>query len=351
MAALLTVSLIATVRNEREQLVSWLDGISCQTRLPDEFVIVDGGSTDGTWEALRAWKSPCPVRLLRVSGASISAGRNIAMSQAVGDVFAITDCGTVAEPGWLESLVGPFDDPSVDAVSGFFVPEHDTVWQRALLAATIPDISEIRPDRFLPSGRSVAVRSAWVRHGFEYPEWLDYCEDLIWDMRMKEAGARFRFQPAARVRFAGRPDIPSFWRQYYRYARGDGKAGLFGKRHGVRYLTYAVTGIVAVRRNPIELAVGTGLAVAYVSTPMFRLWGRDRRAGRPVVDTATAATLIPVVRLIGDLAKMAGYPAGLLWRWQRYRTLVPWKNWRRIRTDGEMWQPALHGEALRQPED
>ena len=54
----------------------------------------------------------------------------------------------------------------------------------------------------------------------------------------------------------------AFWHQYFRYARGDGKAGLFAKRHAIRYATYA--GLLAfllggwryrlgVYRRPYEL--------------------------------------------------------------------------------------------------
>jgi glycosyltransferase involved in cell wall biosynthesis len=46
------ISLIATVRNERETIGAFLDSLLEQSRAPDEVVIVDGASTDGTLEVL-----------------------------------------------------------------------------------------------------------------------------------------------------------------------------------------------------------------------------------------------------------------------------------------------------------
>ena len=46
------ISLITTVLNEKNNLADWLDGVLSQTVLPEEVIIVDGGSKDGTWEML-----------------------------------------------------------------------------------------------------------------------------------------------------------------------------------------------------------------------------------------------------------------------------------------------------------
>ncbi len=313
-------------------------------------VVVDGGSTDGTWERLSQWVAPFTVTLLRVPGASISAGRNIAMSRARCDVIAITDAGTVADENWLLELLRPFEDPTVDISSGFFRPALNDKWQRSLAAATLPDVEDIHPGAFLPSSRSVAVRSAWVRRGFEYPEWLDYCEDLVWDLQLKRGGACFTFTSEATVEFSVRPNWPSFWRQYYLYARGDGKAGLFAKRHALRYLSYFAGAIVLARGRRVEVSAAGLLSCAYIYKPVVRLARRDRAAGVPLKDTFQELTLIPIHRLVGDVAKMVGYPVGLFWRWRRCGKLGPATSWGRIRPDGTLWHPESTAGETRRPE-
>ena len=334
------VSLIATVRNEQGSIGHWLTGICEQTRVPDELIIVDGGSTDGTWEILESWFFSFNVVLRQAGGASISEGRNLAFSLATGNIIAITDAGTVADRNWLARLVAVFDDPDIDVASGFFVPAVVSVWERSLAAVTLPEVNEVRQSSFLPSSRSVAVRSSWIQHGFVYPEWLDYCEDLVWDLQLKNAGARFEFVPNALVKFGVRSGPRAFAKQYFHYARGDGKAGLFGKRHLIRYATYLTATLVLYRKNPVELVVTGILGSVYLSRPARRLGRRNLADRVSLAVNVTAFGLIPIQVCLGDIAKMAGYPVGAYWRWKRFRTLRPGKNWRRVTPAGEIWDRA-----------
>ena len=67
------------------------------------------------------------------------------------------------------------------------------------------------------------------------------------------------------------------------------------------------------------LALAAGI-VLYCRRPWQRLaiLGRDLSAGQRLA----AAALVPVIRATGDLAKMAGYPVGVWWRWRYRRTAV-----------------------------
>jgi glycosyltransferase involved in cell wall biosynthesis len=322
----LTVSLITTIFNEAETLPSLLDSISRQTHLPDEVIVVDGGSTDRTVEILHQWRDRLPLTIVVADGASISEGRNIGINRASGTIIAVTDAGTVLDKGWLHQLIYRFEDPdqSVDVAAGFFHPDPRSSFETALAATTLPDRAEIDPETFLPSSRSVAFRRSWFEAGMQYPEWLDYCEDVVFDLRLKRAGARFQFAPDAVASFRPRPDLSGFWKQYYRYARGDGKAGLFWKRHLVRYLTYLVIvpSFVVIRSPAWRLLVMTG-AVGYMWQPVRRLW---RRSDGDLAKSLKLAPLAAILRGFGDIAKMAGYPVGLIWRSRRYGLRRDWSS-------------------------
>jgi glycosyltransferase involved in cell wall biosynthesis len=312
------VSLVATVLNESAYISRLLRSLAEQSRPPDEVVIVDGGSQDGTQATLEAFAetAPFPVRILIRPRANISQGRNLAVAEASGPIIAATDAGVRLEPDWLERLVAPFAQaPAPDVVSGFFVPESHGLFELVLGAVTLPRLDEIDPDRFYPSSRSVAFRrAAWERVG-GYPEWLDYCEDLLFDFALEDAGYRFHFAPDARVHFRPRSTLKAYLKQYYRYARGDGKAGLWLYRHLLRYAIYLAAlpvAILLVAAYPLGwLALGSVLA-AIAWSPIKRIW--PHLEGMAIGRATGALCLALFLRVAGDFAKMAGYPVGVCWR-------------------------------------
>jgi hypothetical protein len=270
-----------------------------------------------------------PLKLQEARGANISRGRNLAVQRATGEVIASTDAGVHLEPDWLQKLISPFealDDEtlgsSAHAVAGFFLPDPQTSFELALGATTLPLARDVDPSRFLPSSRSVAFTRAAFDCSDGYPEWLDYCEDLIFDFRLIECCGGFAWAPEAVAHFRPRAGLRSFFKQYYRYARGDGKADLWRKRHAIRYVIYLIALpallLLIAFHSPWWLVVLLAGVIAYSRTPFRRL--RPHLAGLTPVEKIKAILLIPLIRGVGDVAKMAGYPAGWVWRirnWQR----------------------------------
>src|SRR5882672_3750859 len=113
------VALISTVFNEGEDIFAWAESLRKQTRKPDEFVIVDGGSTDGTPERLRQAFShdDFPMPRIIVEKCNIARGRNLAIQNTTVEIIASIDAGSVADPSWLEKIVEPMlDNPKIYAV-------------------------------------------------------------------------------------------------------------------------------------------------------------------------------------------------------------------------------------------
>jgi glycosyltransferase involved in cell wall biosynthesis len=314
------IALIVTVLNEEASLSMFLCGLEKQSCLPAEIIITDGGSVDRTVELLECWDIPSGVKMsvITVKGANISRGRNIAIERASHERVAVTDAGTALDPDWLLELQHGFEG-GADVVSGFFVPTGKTFFERTLARVVTPLLDEINPEEFLPSSRSVGfTKSAWSSAG-GYPEWLDYCEDLVFDLALRATGARFTFAPKAIVTWSARSDLRGFGKQYFRYARGDGKAGLFARRHAARYLAYAL-GILLLSQGISEPWLLTPLAFGLLGYQFkfFRriLKDREQFGSRLFV----ALLLTPALVTFGDLAKMIGYPAGCIWK-RRTRAL------------------------------
>jgi glycosyltransferase involved in cell wall biosynthesis len=312
----MNVSVIATVKNAGDELRPLLDSLIAQSRPPDEVVICDGGSTDHTLAVLQEYQAWLPLQVVIAPGSNISQGRNRAIERAAGPVIAATDAGVVLAPYWLEELVRPIEEASAVVVSGWFEADPYSDFEVVMGATVLPEPADIEPDKFLPSSRSVAyLKSAWKLVG-GYPEWLDYSEDLVFDLALREHYGPFPFARRAVAYFRPRGSWPDFFRQYYLYARGDGKAGLWLQRHAIRYLTYLVglpflAGLVWRARRAGWL-LGLLGGVVYCRRPVQRLW-RATRGWSPAGRLRAVAT-VPIIRLVGDLAKMIGYPVGVWWR-------------------------------------
>jgi glycosyltransferase involved in cell wall biosynthesis len=323
---------IATVLNEGHAIARLLDSLAAQSRPPDEVVIVDGGSVDDTLAILHRYAAheQLPLRVLSLPGSNISAGRNAAIAAATGEIIASTDAGVRLTEGWLGALVAPLTDPQIHVVGGFFLPDPHTPFEIAMGATVLPALSDVSSQRFLPSSRSVAFRkSAWEAVG-GYPEWLDYCEDLVFDLQLRDRYGAFAFVPDAAVHFQPRSSLRAFARQYYRYARGDGKADLWRRRHAVRYATYLalLPGLLALAfaHSPLWLAALVAGAAAYTWRPYRRLAASI--GGLSWTGRLYAVALVPCIRLVGDVAKMVGYPVGWAWRLRHQRRIsgVRWRE-------------------------
>ena len=243
------ISLIATVLNAEEHVGAFLASIAAQTRTPDEIVIVDGGSTDGTVAALRAADG---ITLVEAPGANISRGRNVAIARAAHEGIAVADADCVYGPGWLAALVAPLED-GADVSMGWTEPIVESVLSACASSLGLPlSPTEVDPATFMPSARSVAFRRETIDAVGGYPEWLAIGEDMWVNHRWRERPFDLRFAPEAVAGWHPRDSLGAIWTQYVKYARGDGQAGMYPERHALRFAVYG--GLLAGARLPPYLA-------------------------------------------------------------------------------------------------
>ncbi len=311
-----TIALIATVLDEESAIGPLLDSILVQTRPPDEIIICDAGSTDRTREIIGQYQARgLQARLLVEPGANRARGRNLAIREAKSDVVASIDAGCTAEPTWLARLAAPFESESPpDVVSGYYRPEASSLKGWAIAGATVPGASEVEPQTFLPSGRSVAfTRDAWQRAG-GYPEFASYAEDTAFGRRLRAAGCRLHFAPDALVCWRMQRSYGAVFRQFFRYARSDGELrhwfGHYTKAFLVFFALAAIlTAACLLALTPLRLAPIAALVILGVLYDL-RYGKRARRRGVGLA----AATLAGDIALTTDLAHVLGYTIGWLRR-------------------------------------
>ncbi|HEX7260106.1 MAG TPA: glycosyltransferase family 2 protein [Candidatus Saccharimonadia bacterium] len=87
-----TVSVLVITYNQKGFIAQWVESLRAQTTPPDEVVIVDDSSTDGTYEQLQAISKKHGYTLMRTPrNSGPSAARNIGLQSVHGDFICFLD--------------------------------------------------------------------------------------------------------------------------------------------------------------------------------------------------------------------------------------------------------------------
>jgi GT2 family glycosyltransferase len=310
------ISVVVTVRNDRDDLQELLPALAAQRLKPDELVVVDGGSVDGTLDVLRSFSlSDVPIRVSVAPGTNIAAGRNVGIRLARNELIACTDAGCRPSADWLKSLRDGLDH--ADLVGGVCVADGQTEFEQILSLTHYPVPDELdRPGVFVRlshqlfgrqylasrgGGRSMAFhRDAWRAVG-GFPEIQYAGEDQAFARAIVDNGFKATLARDAVVHW--RP--PGTWKanatMFFRYCRGDVRSR--GRsRHILRLLAWSAGPMCLVRGKWRTRAVIIAGATAYVSLPV--------RRARLAQMRPNSWWRIPVAVAVKDLAQIAGAARG-----------------------------------------
>jgi glycosyltransferase involved in cell wall biosynthesis len=294
------VSVTSTVLNEREDIDSMVESLMKQTLAPAEVIIVDGGSTDGTWERLEAARAKYPTLVpirdescnLQRSPGPIARGRNVAIAAASSDVVACADAGCTYHPDWLVNLTAPiFAGDSQYSVGGSYIDltnsdsETSTVWD----VASAPFFGvKLNAEAATKSctARSMAFRKDLWRRVGGFPETVFLGEDTVFDSEVRKLVVP-AFPERAKASYQPRHTFRSALRQMISYSVTDGVLGGRSARlwRNVARCLAEILAILALVYSPIPLLCVLALEVYFA----FRLDWRDLRK---VPIRALAARLI-----------------------------------------------------------
>jgi glycosyltransferase involved in cell wall biosynthesis len=288
---------------------------------PDEIVIADGDSNDGTIEIIQSYiEKGAPLKLVVVPG-NRSVGRNAAVEAASHEIIAVADVGCRLDPDWLKNITQPYrDNPDTAIVAGFFLAEPKTHFEKVSADLMLQENDVVDVKNWLPSSRSIAfTKTAWEKAG-KYPLYEDFepklarkCggEDTLFDLALKDAGYEFADGLKAIVYWRPRPDFKTFYQQYYWYAVGDGMdlTGL-ADHPFFRRLTYkyALITLLTIALSVTALPLLTLLPLAYLAAGLLR------RSLKPWMKSKNPLDLLLMMALLlsYDLSQIFGY-------WYGYR--------------------------------
>ncbi len=310
------ISVVVHVLDDREGMRVLLEAVAGQSRLPDECIVVEGGSTDGTATLLRSWSAPFPLRVIRHPGRSIAAARNVGVTAAAHDWIVCTDAGCRPDRDWLHVIEAA--RVSADFVAGVVEIEPRTEFERVLALTHYPVRDELDdpptwirvshrlfgrgyvPDRS-GAGNMAFSKAVWREMG-GFPEVVYAGDDRAMTSAVRRAGFRLIRAPEAIVSWRPPGTLTGNARMFFTYSRGDvrfpGRA-----RHAARLAAWLIGTRALAGGWRCRLLLSAG-GLAYIALPLHRA----RDAGLPL----KSWWRIPMVVALKDLSQIAGAATGLL---------------------------------------
>jgi glycosyltransferase involved in cell wall biosynthesis len=228
------VTVVATVLNEVQNIGRLVPSLLAQDTAPAEVIIVDGGSTDGTWEwlldAARKHANLLPILdescNFKHSPGPVSRGRNVAIAAASSQIIACTDAGCTYPSDWLACITAPLIAHTAEYVLGGSCLDlaDPTIWDLAAAPFFGVKLSPVTPTKSC-TARSMAFRKdLWQRIG-GFPESVFVGEDTLFDHQARRLTLPV-FVNHAKAIYRPQYTFLSACRQLARYSIGDGALGV-----------------------------------------------------------------------------------------------------------------------------
>ncbi len=297
---------ITTVFNEELEIVSFIDSILIQTLLPDELVVVDGGSTDKTVDKINSLVHKIESKKIRfklfVKKGNRSVGRNEAIKKSRNNIILCSDAGNILDKNWIKNISTPFEDKNVDVVAGFYKGLAKNIFQKCLIPYVLVMPDQVNPDEFLPATRSVAFRkSIWKKIG-GFDEKFSHNEDYVFAKKLKKDGAKIFFAKNAIARWIPRSNVRQSFVMFFRFAYGDVQAGIL--RGKVVLLFMRIILLLALLALFLKSFNRLYMYLILILICLYYIWIVHK--SYKYVGDVKGFIILPFVQLIADAAVFSG---------------------------------------------
>jgi len=221
------VSIVVPMRNEEQYIARCLAALVAQDYPAEllEILVVDSMSNDRSRDIVSEWQSRYPyIQLLSNQKKQTSAGFNVGIKSASGDVIGLVSAHCEVEPDYVSQCVRYLEETGADNVGGLMRPVGDTYWEQTIVLCTTTPFG-VGDSRFHYSEKEQYVDTVYMgmyrREVFEriglFDESLVRNQDYELNYRLRAAGGRIFCTPAIKSWYHPRPSLTDLWRQYFQY--------------------------------------------------------------------------------------------------------------------------------------
>lgn len=302
------VSVVVTVFNEIHTIERLLLALGAQTLLPNEVVIVDGGSTDGTHEKLLSVQKKYPFSLLlKQKKGNRSVGRNEALRMSSSEWIAVTDAGCIPQQNWLSELRNavPSSEMKEFVIAGYYFAQPKTPFEEAVIPYVLVMPDRVQKETFLPATRSMMfTKSVWEKVG-GFNERLADNEDYAFAQKIKNAQIPILFAEKAKVMWIPRQNLRQFAWMIFRFARGDVFSGIYRPKVVFLFARYAFGFALALFLFSL-LQTHFALLIFALGFGTYLAWAVQKNLRY----VKSGWYWLPVLQVVADVMVMSGSVAG-----------------------------------------
>ena len=215
------VSVVVCTYNGAATLAETLEHVARLDYPHFEVLVVDDGSTDATREIASRY----PARLIPSDHRGLSHARNVGLREARGAIVAYLDDDAYPDRNWLRYLALAFEDESVDGAGGPNLPPPGDGRVASAVANSPggpnPVLLSDRVAEHLAGCNMAFRRSALEAIGGFDPRFRAAGDDVDLCWRLRDAGLRLAYAPAAFVWHHRRGSVRRFWRQQVGYGKAE----------------------------------------------------------------------------------------------------------------------------------
>jgi cellulose synthase/poly-beta-1,6-N-acetylglucosamine synthase-like glycosyltransferase len=219
------ISILIPAHNEEKAIKNCLDSCLNQSRMPDEILVVNDGSTDKTAKILASFKNKIRKISIREATGNKSFAQEIGLPHITGDVFICTDADTILDKNFVEVIEKEFSNPETTAVAGYVKSlKHNWLTAcRALDYAIGQNIYKLAQSYinflFVVPGSASAYRTRLFKKHITFDH-DTVTEDLDFTYKFNKKGLRIKYNREAIVYTQDPPTIESYINQMRRWFGG-----------------------------------------------------------------------------------------------------------------------------------
>ena len=186
---ILSVSVIIPVYNSAAYLDECIQSLLQQTYSPEEIILVDDGSEDGSGDICDNYASQYNyIRVIHKENGGVSSARNVGIAVSQGEYLVFIDSDDYIHPQMLEKYAAFFSDEKVlmccfECISVLQMGQKYESLPNGVKGYSVSEFMDLFNDNYINVPWNKLYSSKLVKkHGIKFPEEMSLGEDLFFNL-------------------------------------------------------------------------------------------------------------------------------------------------------------------------